>query len=85
MLVLVFVKSLWFEDGFEWSLGLGFGIGLWEGLGLGGPSERVQRGSYWTDWDCMRLLVRSIAFEVEVVVAVLSRIEDYYFFEEGAH
>jgi len=50
LLVLVFVKSLWFEDGFELWLGLGLGSGLREGLGMGGPSERVQRGSYWTDW-----------------------------------
>ena len=32
----------------------------------------------------MRLLARSIAFAVEVVMAVLSRIEGYCFFEEGA-
>jgi hypothetical protein len=33
----------------------------------------------------MRLLVRSIAFEFEVVLAVLSRIEGYCFFEEVVH
>jgi len=33
----------------------------------------------------MRLLARSIAFEVEVVMAGPSRIEDYCFFEEGGH
>ena len=50
LLVLVFVKILWFEDGSERCLGLGIRFGLREGLGLGGPSERVQRGGYWTDW-----------------------------------
>lgn len=52
LLVLVFVKSLRFEDGFErwFGLGIGIGIGLRDGLGMRGPSERVQRGSYWTDW-----------------------------------
>ena len=51
LLVLICVKlGSWVGSGLWLRLGLGIGLGLRVDLDMGRLSERIQRGSYWTDW-----------------------------------